>query len=120
MKLLKQFLKYLLCILFLVAGSLHFLKPAIYMQIMPPYIPWPLFMVYFSGFCEVAFGLLLVLPKYSQWAAWGLIALLIAIFPANLHMALNPETFPQIPKVALLARLPLQLVFIAWAYWYTK
>ena len=65
-------------------------------------------------------GLLLLVPRFTRLAAWGLILLLIAVFPANLNMARNPALFPEIPPIAAWVRLPLQLVLIAWAYWYTR
>jgi uncharacterized membrane protein len=83
-------------------------------------MPWPLFLIYLSGFFEVAFGLLLFVPKYTRLAAWGLVALLVAVFPANLHMALNTQLFPGLPPLALWLRLPLQAILIAWAYWLTR
>ncbi|MDT5269608.1 MAG: hypothetical protein QOH49_1794 [Acidobacteriota bacterium] len=120
MRKLKTILKYLLCVLFVVAGLNHFINPALYLKIMPPYLPWHLFFVYLSGFFEVALGLLLLIPAFTRIAAWGLIALLIAVFPANIHMATNPQLYSDIPPLALWLRLPLQAVLIAWAYWYTR
>ncbi len=113
-------LKYLLALFFIAAGINHFVNPDFYVRIMPPYLPWHLPLVYLSGAAEIGLGALLLIPQYMSIAAWGLIALLIAVFPANLHMALNPELFPAIPSVALWLRLPLQGVLIAWAYRYTR
>jgi uncharacterized membrane protein len=113
-------LKYALGLLFALGGLYHFINPTLYLRMMPPYLPWPLFLVYLSGFFEAALGLLLLVPKYTRVAAWGLIALLVAVFPANVQMALNPQLFPAIPPAALWLRLPLQLVFIAWAYMFTR
>ena len=112
-------MKWILGLLFAAAGVNHFLMPATYVAIMPLYWPWPLALVYLSGVAEVALGVLLLIPRYQSLAAWALIALLIAIFPANLHMALNPDQFPDIPPVALWVRLPLQAALIAWADWFT-
>ena len=112
-------MKWLLGLLFVAAGVNHFLMPDTYVAIVPPYLPWPLVLVYLSGVAEVALGVMLLIPRYQPLAAWGLIALLIGVFPANLHMALNPERFPDIPPAALWIRLPLQGVLIAWAYWFT-
>ena len=120
MRKLKIILKYLLCVFFVAAGLNHFINPALYLKIMPPYLPWHLFLVYLSGFFEVALGLLLLVPAFSRAAAWGLIALLIAVFPANIQMAINPGLYPDISPLALWLRLPLQAVFIAWAFWYTR
>src|SRR5262249_24343244 len=102
------------------AGVLHFVRPDLYVRIMPPYLPWHLELVYLSGLCEVALGVLLLVPRTTTAAAWGLIALLIAVFPANVHMALNAELYPTIRPVLLWLRLPLQGVLIAWAYWFTR
>ncbi|MBW4653183.1 MAG: DoxX family protein [Kaiparowitsia implicata GSE-PSE-MK54-09C] len=114
-----QILKYLLALFFIAAGINHFVNPEFYVRIMPPYLPWHLPLVYLSGAAEIGLGALLLIPQYRAIAAWGLIALLIAVFPANLHMALNPELFPTISPVVLWLRLPLQGVLIAWAYRYT-
>ena len=119
MKALRTAMKWLLGLLFAAAGVNHFLMPDKYVALVPPYLPWPLALVYLSGVAEVALGVLLLIPRFRSRAAWGLIALLIAVFPANLHMALNPEQFPDIPPAALWVRLPLQGVLVAWAYWFT-
>jgi uncharacterized membrane protein len=117
---LKLLSKYSLGLLFVLGGLYHFINPALYLRMMPTYLPWHLFLVYLSGFFEAALGLLLLVPKYTRLAAWGLIALLVAVFPANVQMALNPELFPGIPPFALWLRLPLQAVFILWAYSLTR
>lgn len=116
----KLILKYVLAVLFIGAGLNHFRAPAFYVNIMPPYLPWHLFLVYLSGVFEVALGIMLFIPRLARLAGWGMIALLIAVFPANLHMAMNPDLFPDVPRAVLYIRLPLQAVFIAWAYWYTR
>jgi uncharacterized membrane protein len=116
---LKRVLKWLLGLLFVLAGINHFLRPDFYVRIMPPYLPWHLELVYVSGLFEVLLGVLLLIPKTSSLAAWGLIALLIAVFPANIHMALNTSLYPTIDPLLLWLRLPLQGVLVAWAYWST-
>ncbi len=120
MKRLKQVLKYLFGLMFILAGINHFLKPEFYLPMMPPYIPAHELMVILSGIAEIVLGLLLFIPRFSRLAAWGMIALLVAVFPANLHMALNPELFPDVPQIGLWIRLPLQGVMIWWAWLYTK
>jgi uncharacterized membrane protein len=120
MRTLKIILKYLLCVFFVVAGLNHFINPAFYLKSMPPYLPWHLFLIYLSGFFEVALGLMLLVRALTRVAAWGLIALLIAVFPANIQMALNPQLYPDISPTVLWLRLPLQAVFIAWVFWYTR
>ena len=107
-------------LVFIAAGANHFINPKFYLSMMPPYLPWPYRLVILSGVAEVALGVGLLIPQTSQYAAWGLIFLLIAVFPANIHMATNPEVFPTIPSLMLWLRLPLQGVLILWAYWYTR
>lgn len=101
---------------FILAGVMHFLRPRLYRRIMPPYVPAPQAMVYASGVAEIAGGAGLMLPRLRRVGGWWLIATLVGVFPANLHMALNAEQFEAIPggAPALWARLPFQAVFIAW------
>ena len=106
--------------LFVAAGLNHFRNPGFYVGIVPPYLPWPLALVYLSGVAEIVLGALLLVPPWTVMAAWGLIAVLIAVFPANVHMAMHPELYPSISPTALLMRLPIQGVLVAWAYWYTR
>jgi len=105
---------------FVVAGLNHFRNPGFYVGIMPTYLPWPLALVYISGVAEAVLGALLLFPTWTVLAAWGLIALLIAVFPANVHMAMHPDLYPSVPPTWLLIRLPVQGLLIAWAYWYTR
>ena len=112
--------RWLLGLLFVAAGVNHFRRPEFYAAIVPPYLPAPLTLVIVSGVFEVLLGLLLLVPATSRLAAWGLIALLVAVFPANVHMALYPDQFPQFPPAALWGRLPVQGVLVAWAWWYTR
>ena len=107
---------------FTAAGVLHFVRPAMYLRIMPPYIPWPLAMVYISGAAEIAGGLGMLFPPARRAAALGLMALLVAVFPANLYMATNPvdSGASALPQAALWGRLLLQPVFIWWVLWCTK
>jgi len=86
---------------------------------MPPYLPLHLELVYLSGFIEIALGVLLLVPRFSRFAAWGIIALLVAVFPANIHLYQHQEIFP-LPPIVHLLRLPLQGVFFLWAFWHTK
>ena len=109
-----------LAVFFVVAGVLHFLNPDFYVAIMPPYLPAHLELVYLSGVFELVGGVAVLVAGVRVLAGWGLILLLIAVFPANLHTALHPELFPDVSTVAMYARLPLQLVFIGWAYWATQ
>lgn len=112
--------RFLLALFFVGAGANHFIRTGFYLRMMPSYVPFHLAMVQISGVAEIALGLLLLVPAWSAAAAWGLIALLVAVFPANLQMALHPETFPEFSSRALWLRLPLQAVLIAWAWWYAR
>jgi uncharacterized membrane protein len=113
---------WLLAAFLLASGVYHFVAPAVYVAMMPPYLPEPLLLVYLSGAAELAGGLGLLYRPTRRAAAWGIILLFIAIFPANLHMAMNhlPLAGTELPAWALWARLPFQGVFILWAYWYTR
>jgi uncharacterized membrane protein len=113
---LKFISKLLLTLLFVGAGVMHFLKPAFYLPAMPPWIPQPLAMIYISGACEIVGAIAILIPRLSSLAGWGLVALLIAVYPANIHMALKPELFPNLPGWLLWLRLPLQFVFIYWVW----
>lgn len=101
---------------FILAGTMHFVIPGAYRRIVPPDLPAPTALVYASGVAEIAGGAGLIPRSTRRAAGWWLIATLVAVFPANLHMALNPGEFPKVPggTVGLWARLPLQAVFIAW------
>ncbi len=104
--------------LFVVAGALHFITPDTYVRVMPPYIPAPRLMVLVSGFFEIAGGVGLLVPRLRRAAAWGLVALLVAVFPANIYMALHPGVLNlDVPVWALWLRLPLQVVLIAAVLW---
>jgi len=120
MRIVKAILKYLLAVFFVFGGVNHFRDPAFYLTMMPPYLPWHSPLVYISGIFEILLGLMLMIPKLTRIAAWGLILLLIAIFPANIYMAQHAELFPWTNQTALLIRLPIQLVLILWAYWFTR
>ena len=120
MKITSEVFRWLLAALFVVAGVSHFLRPPFYDRMVPPYLPAPHLLVIISGIAEIFLGVLLVIPRFSRLAAWGLIALLIAVSPANIHMALHPNLFPEFHPAALWIRLPVQLVLMAWAYWFTR
>jgi len=87
---------------------------------MPPVLPAPLFFIYLSGVSEIVFGVLLLVPKFTRFAAWGIIAILIAVYPANIYMAARPDIFSEFNPLLIYLRLPLQFFLIAWAFWFTK
>ncbi|MDQ3643992.1 MAG: DoxX family protein [Actinomycetota bacterium] len=102
--------------LFILSGMLHFLKPRTYEAIMPPYIPAHREMVLASGAAEIAGGVGVLVPGLQRPARWGLLALLVAVFPVNVHMAVSPDQvqgLPPIPRWVLWARLPFQVAFAA-------
>jgi uncharacterized membrane protein len=107
---------WLAALFFIFAGFLHFVRPAPYLAIMPPWIPWHLAMVDISGAAEIAGGIGLLIPSLRRAAAWGLVALLIAVFPANIYMAMDNIQFTARPlsPALLWGRLLLQPLFIWW------
>lgn len=114
----RRALRAVLALFFLLAGANHFRTPGLYLGMMPPWVPRPEAMNAVAGAAEILGGLGLLLPATRRLAAWGLIALLIAVFPANLHVALEGRMpgFDFSP-LTLWLRLPFQAVFIAWAWW---
>ena len=106
--------------LYVLAGTIHFINPGFYKKIMPHWLPWHYFIIYFTGVCEIILGLLLI-PRYTRkTAAWGIVILLVAIFPANIQMMLD-YWHQQSPYLWLaILRLPLQPLLIWWAFRYTK
>lgn len=112
---------YLLSLLFIIAGVLHFLLTPFYVRIMPPYLPAHRMLVYISGVCEILGGVGVLLPFVRQFAGWGLIALLIAVFPANIQMFVDSlknlsSSTSWLAVALLLLRLPLQYVLGIWVY----
>lgn len=110
---------YLMALLYIAAGINHFRNPKIYLKIVPPYLPNPKLLNLLSGFAEIILGIGLCISFVSKFSAWGIIALLVAIFPANLYMLQNKKAALGLPKWIRLIRLPLQLALIYWAFLYT-
>jgi uncharacterized membrane protein len=110
--------RWLLAAFFIVAGANHFRTPAMYIAMIPPWLPWPAGLNLIAGVSELMGGIGILLPPVRIAAGWGLIALLIAVFPANLHVALMghmPGTGFSQPTLWL--RLPFQALLIAWVAW---
>jgi uncharacterized membrane protein len=101
---------------FLAAGSLHFLRPNPYVAIVPDALPRKRELVYASGVAEIAGGVGVLAAPTRRAAGWWLIATLLAIFPANVNMAVNAERFRSVPEPLLWARLPVQGLLIAWVW----
>lgn len=128
---LRQRLRFALGAFFIFAGSAHFVVPHLYETMMPPGLPWHSALILLSGLAEIAGGIG-VLTRFRRPAAWGLIALLLAVFPANIYLAIDPAaavaflhaTTPAAiaaaidsPRLLMVLRLPLQAAFIAWVWW---
>lgn len=112
--------RFLIGLIFVVMGSLHFWKPSIFVRIIPDFIPGHKAMVYISGVAEIAGGIGILLPQFREAAAWGLLLLLVAVFPANINMAvqaIQKAGFLSWYSVAMIIRLPLQFVLMYWVYW---
>ena len=116
---LKTACRLLLGVLFIAAGINHFWHRDFYVAMMPPYLPQPQALVVLSGLAEIALGALVLCRRWQRLAGWGLVALSVAVFPANVHMALHPALFSQFTQTGLWLRLPLQAVVIAWVVWCT-
>jgi uncharacterized membrane protein len=113
----------LMAALYVLAGVMHFVAPDAYMPMMPPYLPWHSELVLLSGLAELVLGVMLLVSSMRKLAAWGIIALLVAIFPANLHIALNDvPLFGATEGAGAMnwIRLPFQIVLIWWAWIYTR
>lgn len=118
----KELWRVILAVSLGVIGVLHFAVSEPFVKIVPDFLPYHLELVYISGFFEILGAIGLLVPPVSQAAAWGIIALFIAVFPANINMAVNHIHIDGVPDSPWFqaVRLPLQAVLIAWAYWYTR
>ena len=113
-------LRWLLTLLMVNAGIQHFTAPAPFIAIVPAWLPNAPLLVDISGVAEILLGVLLIIPRTSRLAGWGLIALFIAVFPANIYLYQHPEIMPDVSPTAHFIRLPIQAVLILWAWWYTR
>ncbi len=119
-KSLKFFSIYFMGLFYLSIGIKHFTDPDWFVRIVPPILPYKIELVYISGFFEVVFGILLVIKHTRYYAGIGLIILLIAVYPANIYLALtNGAPLDTTPFIAW-GRLPFQFVFIGLAYWHMQ
>ena len=113
-------------VLYAVAGVSHFLAPRAFARIVPPQLPRPTALVYLSGVAEIVLGIGVLFERTRRLSAWGIVALLIAVFPANVYMAtddvapeLVPDRFADAARIGAWLRLPLQAVLVGWAWLYT-
>lgn len=116
----KKLVLFGLATFFIYFGLDHFINPDFYLSIMPPSFPLHEEAIYISGFFEIVGGVGVLIPRFRKIAGWGLVALLIAVYPANIYMAITPEAFPDFPVEMLYFRLVLQFLFFYWAYSVTR
>jgi uncharacterized membrane protein len=114
----------IMSIFYINVGMKHFIDPYWFLHIIPPLLaPIGLELVYISGYYEIAFGVMLLVPMFRKIAGYGLILLLIAVYPANLYLAFYEEPQKLIGISAFAAswiRLPIQFIFLGLAYWHSK
>ena len=116
-------LRWVLTTMMILLGVLHFVAVDAFAQIIPPQLPWPYGLVWISGVFEILLGVGLIPEKTRRLAGWGLVALYIAVFPANVYMAVanvRIRDLPPAPPAFLWGRLPFQAVLVAWALWVSK
>ena len=101
-------------------GISHFTDPNWFLQIVPPYLPYKLELVYISGFLEIILGIMLIIPSIRSYAGWGLIMLLIAVYPANIYLAQTNGAAMKTSSIVAWGRLPFQFLFIYLAFWHTQ
>ena len=111
-----------MCVSYVWVGVAHFINADFFLHIMPDYLPWHLELVYISGAIEIILGALVLFKKTRKLAGWGLIVLLIAVFPANIYLVQSQEAQQalEISREMSIVRLPFQLLFIAIAFWFTR
>ncbi|MGI9147990.1 MAG: DoxX family protein, partial [Chloroflexota bacterium] len=118
----KLVMRMVLALFMIGAGVMHFVRPQGFIRVVPTFLPAPAELVFISGVFEVLGGAGLLVQRTQRWAAWGLVALFVAVFPANVNMAVNHIGLGTTRGAAWLlwARLPLQALLIAWAYWFAR
>ena len=111
---------YIMSGMYIIAGLFHFIRPKMYLRIMPRYLPAHLSLVYLSGLLEIALGILLLFKVYKDWAIYGIILMLLIFLLVHFYMLSSKKASAGIPRWILLLRLPLQFVLIWWAYFYLQ
>lgn len=112
----RRVLRGLLGVFLVLQGINHFVLDGFFVRAIPSWLPWPMFLVYLSGIAEIGLGVAVLIPRIRILAGWGIVALLIAVFPANIEMALHPEQWPEVSPAILWARLPFQALFVYWVW----
>ena len=110
----------IMSLFYIVAGINHFINPDWFVRIVPPILPFKAALVYVSGVFEIVLGSLLIFPKTRFIAGWGLILLLLAVYPANIYVALSNGKAMNITPMMAWGRLPFQFIFIGLAYWHSR
>ena len=111
---------YLMAAIYIVAGIIHFIKPAMYLRIMPQYLPAPHTLVFISGIAEILLGILLCFPSTKNLAVYGIIAMLAVFLLVHIHMLSSEKAAAGFPQWILWSRIPLQFLLMYWAYWYLR
>lgn len=111
---------YLMGAAYIIAGVMHFVKPKMYMRILPGYLPGHKFLVNSSGIIEVVLGVALCFSEAKDFAIYSIIAMLIFFLPVHAHMLFDKRAAMGLPKWMLIWRIPLQFGLMYWAYWYLK
>ncbi|NUM56194.1 MAG: DoxX family membrane protein [Candidatus Hydrogenedentes bacterium] len=120
MSIVKRVMRYLLGVLFVLAGVNHFISPAFYTNIMPDYLPMHYELVLLSGITEIVAGAMLLYGPTVRLGAWGIVAMLVVFFTVHIHMILQADRYAGVPLWGLWLRLVLQFPLIAWAWWFTR
>ncbi len=120
MKQLKQGMRYLLGLFFVLAGVYHFVNPGFYTNIMPDYLPMHYPLVLLSGVTEVLAGAMLFYGPTVRPGAWGIVAMLVVFFAVHVHMLVHADRYSNVPVWGLWLRILVQFPFIAWAWWFTR
>lgn len=109
---------YVMPLMYVIAGLMHFIKPKAYMRIMPNYLPNHKFLVYTSGIIEIALGIAICIPKLKVFAVYGIIAMLVVFLLVHFYMLSSEKASAGVPKWILILRIPLQFGLMYWAWWY--
>lgn len=109
---------YVMPLLYIIAGIMHFIKPKVYLRIMPRYLPNHKFLVYVSGIAEIVLGIAICIPKFRVMAVYGIISMLVVFLLVHFYMLSSEKASAGIPKWILILRIPLQFGLMYWAWWY--
>lgn len=111
---------YIMAGMYVLAGAMHFIKPKMYMRIMPLYLPNHKLLVYLSGVAEILLGIGLCFEPTRTWSILGIVLMLTVFLPVHFYMLSNEKASAGIPKWILILRIPLQFFLMYWAYYYAE